>query len=89
VRIIWRPKALADYKDWNDDVRKRINELVKSIQTDGPLKGAGMPERLRYKWSGWCSRRIIKEHRLVYRVVGEGDEAVLEIAQCLYHYSRR
>ena len=89
MRIVWGRQALADYKAWNDDGRKRINMLVESIQSEGLLKGAGMPERLRHKWSGWCSRRIVKEHRLVYRIVGEGDKAVLEIAQCMYHYGRR
>ena len=36
--------------------------------------------------SGWWSRRISHEHRLVYRVAGSGDEQVLQVAQCRYHY---
>jgi toxin YoeB len=47
-----------------------------------PFAGIGKPEPLRYEWSGYWSRRITSEHRLVYRV--EGD--VIYIAQCRFHY---
>ena len=45
-------------------------------------KGLGDPEPLKYNWSGYWSRRIIIEHRLVYKVT---DNSIL-IAQCRYHY---
>jgi toxin YoeB len=84
VRIVWSPIALEEYKTWNDEGRKRINELIESIEEHGPLQGLGKPERLRYDLSGWFSRRITKEHRLVYRVSG----GMLEIIGCMYHYGR-
>ncbi|MDD2567778.1 MAG: Txe/YoeB family addiction module toxin [Thiovulaceae bacterium] len=76
--------AWADYLYWQQQdkkVLKRINELIKEIQRD-PFKGKGDPEPLKYNWSGFWSRRINKEHRLVYAV--ENDEVL--IAQCRYHY---
>ena len=47
-----------------------------------PFGGIGKPEPLRYEWSGYWSRRITKEHRLIYRV----EPGILFIAQCRFHY---
>ena len=52
----------------------------------GAATGLGKPEPLKGKFAGWRSRRINREHRLVYRVRGAGGEQTLEIAQCHYHY---
>ena len=60
---------------------KRINALIKDIQRS-PYAGTGKPEALRHGLSGYWSRRIDDEHRLVYKVL---DEQLL-IAQCRYHY---
>lgn len=46
----------------------------------------GKPEPLKEKLSGWWSRRITEEHRLVYRVTGKPPDQALEIAQCRFHY---
>ena len=76
--------AWEDYLYWQTADRKalrRINELVKAIQRE-PFAGIGKPEPLRGNWSGFWSRRIDSEHRLIYMI--EGDE--LLIAQCRYHY---
>ena len=76
--------AWEDYLYWQTADRKalrRINELVKAIQRE-PYAGIGKPEPLRGNWSGFWSRRIDSEHRLIYMI--EGDE--LLIAQCRYHY---
>lgn len=62
-------------------ILKRINELVKAISRD-PFDGIGKPEPLRHGLSGYWSRRINDEHRLVYKVEGED----LLIAMCRYHY---
>lgn len=51
-----------------------------------PLKGTGKPEPLGGNLSGWWSRRISGEHRLVYRMSGKGDAQALDVAQCRYHY---
>ena len=77
--------AWDDYLYWQKHDRKilkKINQLIKDIQRE-PFKGLGEPEPLKYKWSGYWSRRITIEHRLVYKVT---QNAIL-IAQCRYHYS--
>ena len=61
---------------------RRINLLIKDIERS-PFEGVGKPEALKYNLSGWRSRRITDEHRLVYRV--QGDE--LHVASLRYHYS--
>ena len=77
--------AWDDYLYWqkhDKKILKKINQLIKEIQRD-PFKGLGEPEPLKYNWSGYWSRRITIEHRLVYKVT---QNAIL-IAQCRYHYS--
>ena len=61
----------------------RIEALIGEILRD-PFQGVGKPEALRGVLSGWWSRRIGREHRLVYRVTGGGEAPTLEIAQCRY-----
>jgi len=76
--------AWDDYLYWQQNdkkILKKINRLIKEIQRD-PFEGIGEPEPLKYNWSGYWSRRISIEHRLVYKVT---DDALL-IAQCRYHY---
>ena len=63
----------------------RINALLKECMRD-PYRGIGKPEPLVQNMAGWWSRRINREHRLVYRVTGKGDAKALEVAQCRYHY---
>ena len=60
---------------------KRINTLIKDIKRN-PYSGIGAPEPLKYNWSGFWSRRITKEHRLVYVV----EKDAILIAQCRFHY---
>jgi toxin YoeB len=60
---------------------KRINLLIKSIQRE-PFDGLGKPEPLKHNLSGFWSRRITGEHRLVYAV--EDDE--IRVVMCRYHY---
>ena len=60
---------------------KRINELLKDISRNG-YEGIGKPEPLKYVLQGWWSRRITKEHRLVYRV----KEDAIEVLMLRYHY---
>lgn len=76
--------AWEDYLYWQQQdkkILKKINRLIKEIQRD-PFEGLGEPEPLQYNWSGYWSRRITIEHRLVYKVT---DNSLL-IAQCRYHY---
>ncbi len=84
MRISFHEHAWADYLYWQQtDTKKikRINELIRAIQRD-PFQGVGKPEPLKGNWSGFWSRRIDREHRLVYAV--ENDS--LLIAQCRFHY---
>ena len=64
---------------------KRINSLIKDIERNGLSEGIGKPEPLRGDLSGFWSRRIDEQNRLVYRIVG----ICLEIASCKSHYEDR
>jgi toxin YoeB len=84
MNLIFATIAWEDYAYWQQTdkkILKRINLLIKDIKRE-PFKGIGEPEPLKYNWSGYWSRRITLEHRLVYKVT---DNSVL-IAQCRYHY---
>jgi len=71
MEIIFSPNALEDLDYWkkkhNDKIVERIRELIQSIQTD-PFKGIGKPEPLRHNYSGMWSRRINREHRIIYEI---------------------
>ncbi|MBN7811324.1 Txe/YoeB family addiction module toxin [Algoriphagus sp. H41] len=82
--IIFLSTGWEDYQYWIEtDVKflKKINKLIKECQRT-PFHGTGKPEPLKNELSGWWSRRIDREHRLVYRV----KDGALEIAQCRHHY---
>ncbi len=84
MKIIFHEQAWDDYLYWQKHDRKllaRLNSLIKEC-TRTPFEGAGKPEPLKGQLSGWWSRRLNREHRLVYRI--EDDQ--LLIAQCRYHY---
>ncbi|KQM72520.1 toxin YoeB [Pedobacter sp. Leaf216] len=75
--------AWEDYLHWksvNKSILKKINALVKEIEHT-PFEGTGKPEPLKHTYSGWWSRRINLEHRLVYKV--EDNKIIL--LQCRYH----
>ncbi|MFL0797276.1 MAG: Txe/YoeB family addiction module toxin [Cellvibrionaceae bacterium] len=82
--LSWAEAAWEDYLYWQQTDKqklKRINSLIKAIKRQ-PFDGLGDPEPLKHNWSGYWSRRIDREHRLVYKV-GDND---LVIVQCRYHY---
>lgn len=88
MKLVFSDQAWEDYKYWvntNDKVRDRINELIKQCKRT-PFKGTGKPEPLKGDLTGWWSRRISQEDRMVYRVSGTGDSQSLEIAQLRFHY---
>jgi toxin YoeB len=88
VKISFTERAWAQYTGWQgDDGRTlvKINELIRDCMRD-PFRGLGKPEPLGGNLSGWWSRRIGWRERLVYRVVRDGEEQVLQVAQCRYHY---
>jgi toxin YoeB len=91
MNVLFTRAAWTDYLIWQDSDREiadRINRLVAEIQR-APFIGIGKPEPLRGNMTGWWSRRLTNEHRLVYRIVGTGELQRLEIMSCRYHYSRR
>lgn len=82
--ISFLPEAWKQYKYWvNTDKQmlKRLNKLIDE-GTRSPFEGIGKPEPLKGNYTGWWSRRIDHEHRLVYRV----KDDMLIIAQCRFHY---
>jgi toxin YoeB len=88
MKVLWSPNAWEDYLGWQQNDHRtleKINALIKDIRRS-PFRGIGKPEALKGPLSGWWSRRVTDEHRLVYRVVGSQATQVLEIAQCRYHY---
>ncbi len=88
MKLVFWPTAWEDYLHWQAEEPKtlvRLNALLKECMRD-PFRGIGKPEPLGGNLSGWWSRRMSQEHRLVYRVTGKGDAQALEVAQCRYHY---
>ena len=85
MEVIFSDTALKDLKFWkkskNIQVQERISDLIESI-LENPTTGIGNPEALRFEYAGYWSRRINKEHRLVYRF----DEVTVEIIQLRFHY---
>jgi toxin YoeB len=89
LRVFFDEYAWHDYLHWLDAdprIHRRINELIQDIRRQ-PFIGLGKPEPLKGTLSGWWSRRITNEHRLVYRVQGRaGDDQQVVVAQCRLHY---
>ncbi len=86
MRLVFTESAWQDYLWFQEQDRqllKRINQLIKDTQRT-PLEGLGKPEPLRADLSGYWSRRINEEHRLVYAVT----KTDLVIISCRYHYSK-
>ena len=84
MRLVWTPSAWDDYLWWQEHDRKilkRINLLIKDVMRE-PFAGIGKPEPLKANLSGYWSRRITDEHRLVYSAI---EQEVVIIA-CRYHY---
>ena len=84
MKLIFSENAWEDYLYWQNtdkQILKRINELIKDIQKN-KHKGIGKPEPLKHNLSGYWSRRINNEHRLIYKV----EEDKIMIVQLRYHY---
>lgn len=84
MKILFHEKAFEEYLYWqkvDKNTLARINDLIKDISRN-PFKGIGKPEPLRYKLSGYWSRRINQEDRLVYKV----EDDIIKIISCAKHY---
>lgn len=84
MNISFRPTAWEQYLYWqrhDPALFRKLNRLIEECLRH-PFEGTGKPEPLRGDLSGYWSRRIDREHRLVYRASAES----LEILQCRFHY---
>ena len=84
MNLIFSDKAWDEYVYWQQtdkQILKRINQLIKDIKRE-PFDGIGKPEPLKYELSGFWSRRISDEHRLVYEV----SKSYIAIVSCRFHY---
>ena len=84
MNLIFSDKAWEEYMYWQNtdkQILKKINQLIKDIKRE-PFEGIGKPEPLKYELSGFWSRRIDLEHRLVYQIQ---DNEIL-IYSCRFHY---
>jgi toxin YoeB len=83
-KIVFESSAFEDFNDWaklDKKIHRKIIELIKDIDRY-PFQGLGKPEALKHDLSGYWSRRIDREHRLVYKVTNEE----IVILSCKYHY---
>jgi len=86
MKIVFTQSAWQNYlwfQEYNRPLLKRINDLIKDAQRS-PFRGLGKPEPLRGELSGYWSRRINAEHRLVYSV----SQTELTIISCRFHYEK-
>ena len=84
MKLIFAGEAWEDYLYWqklDKKIVEKINKLIAEVKRE-PFEGVGKPEPLKHALSGYWSRRINAEHRIVYRI--EGDSLLL--AQLRYHY---
>ncbi len=87
MRLLWHENGWEDYLWWQTHDKKsikRINLLIRDMQRS-PFDGIGKPEPLKDNLSGWWSRRIDEENRIVYRVQ---DDAIV-IVSCRNHYDEK
>ncbi|MDI6782079.1 MAG: Txe/YoeB family addiction module toxin [bacterium] len=86
MKLVFTELAWEDYLWFQENDRKllkRINELIRDTKRS-PFGGLGKPEPLKAELSGYWSRKINSEHRLVYDV----SETGLVIISCRYHYHK-
>lgn len=87
--VVFTTKAQNDLKLWeksgNKAIIKKISELIKAIQIN-PYAGIGKPEALKHELAGAWSRRIDREHRLVYEIIDENTIEILSIISLKGHY---
>ncbi len=84
MNIRFSSNAWNDYLYWqktDKKILKRINTLIRDIQRQS-YEGIGKPEPLKHGLSGYWSRRINDEHRIVYKC----DNDTIKMAQLRFHY---
>lgn len=83
-RVLITPTAEVQFESWLKTDKKTYNKIIDLIEAiqEKPFEGIGKPEALKYQLKGFWSRRINKEHRLVYQVT---DKEIIVIS-CKFHY---
>jgi len=85
MNVSFETEAYKEYIGWAKENIKtfdKINNLIDDI-THNPFKGLGNPEPLKYRLSGFWSRRIDTKNRLIYRII---DKETVLIVKCKGHY---
>ena len=87
MEVIFMPTALEDLTHWKNSgsiiILKQMRQLIEATQQN-PFDGIGKPERLKHSWSGWWSRRINEEHRIVYKC----EQNKITVYSLRYHYAK-
>jgi len=86
MNILFLPAAFDEYRQWVIDdmqVFKKLNALITEILRD-PFHGTGKPEPLKHEYAGCWSRRINREHRIVYMV----SDNLITVLSCKSHYGK-
>ena len=84
MNIVFIDESWEDYLHWQKTDWKmvvKINTLLKDISRH-PFRGMGKPEPLKHRHKGYWSRRIDREHRLIYKV----SNNQIRVAKCRFHY---
>ncbi len=84
MEIRFSNEGFEDLNYWKKNNPQMVNRIKKLLENilESPYEGIGKPEPLKYGLSGFWSRRINQEHKLVYRVKDE----IIEVISCRYHY---
>ena len=88
MKVVFTKNALEDYSYWeknNKKIASRIKQLLKQIQQN-PFQGIGNPEPLKHDLKGYWSRRLNREHRIIYKVEGKGKAQIITVIQVRFHY---
>ncbi|MBD5138719.1 MAG: Txe/YoeB family addiction module toxin [Ruminococcus sp.] len=84
MKLLWEDRAWDEYLYWQNQDRKtlkKINKIITDIQRN-PFDGISKPEPLKGNMSGWWSRRIDEENRIVYYV----ENSIIFVMSCKGHY---
>ena len=89
MEIEFSPKAIKDLEFWRKSGNKTIQtkiELILSSIVETPFDGIGKPEPLKHELKGKWSRRITKEHRIIYSITQTGEIQIISVISLKGHY---
>jgi toxin YoeB len=87
--LAFEPRAFDDLAWWIQHDRKGALKLIKLFTEilRTPFEGAGSPEALKHELEGCWSRRIDREHRIVYEIIERDGIEIVRVIACRYHYA--